>query len=158
MTNHLFDIISTSMPRHERVFAFLEDGTPVSYQDVLDASAQYANVLKALGVAVGDRQDRLMRSIHIIGIGAGDPDYVTAQAVRALNDARVFFVADKGEAKSDLVALRREVLRRFVDEPGYRFVELPDPQRAADGDYTSAVTDWHAARAQSWAQGAGWTT
>ncbi len=93
-----------------------------------------------------------MRSIHIIGIGAGDPDYVTAQAVRALNDARVFFVADKGEAKSDLVALRREVLRRFVDEPGYRFVELPDPQRAADGDYTSAVADWHAARAQSWAQ------
>ena len=29
-----------------------------------------------------------MRRIHVIGIGAGDPDYVTAQAVRALNDVK----------------------------------------------------------------------
>ena len=28
----------------------------------------------------------VMRRIHVIGIGAGDPDYVTAQAVAALND------------------------------------------------------------------------
>lgn len=93
-----------------------------------------------------------MRTIHIIGIGAGDPDYVTAQAVRALNDAQVFFVTDKGEAKSDLVTLRREVLRRFITEPGYRIVELPDPPRAVDGDYSSAVADWHAARVRLWAQ------
>ena len=73
-----------------------------------------------------------MRTIHVIGIGAGDPDYVTAQAVRALNDTQVFFAMDKGEAKSDLVALRREVCRRFIAEPGYRFVELPDPSRAAE--------------------------
>ena len=71
-----------------------------------------------------------VRTIHIIGIGAGDPDYVTAQAVRALNDTQVFFAMDKGDAKSDLVALRREVCRRFIAEPDYRFVELPDPTRA----------------------------
>ena len=68
--------------------------------------------------------------IHVIGIGAGDPDYVTAQAVRALNDTDVFFAMDKGEAKNDLVELRRDVCRRFIDEPRYRFVELPDPRRA----------------------------
>lgn len=93
-----------------------------------------------------------MRRIHVIGIGAGDPDYVTAQAVRALNDAEVFFAMDKGEAKSDLVELRREVCRRFITRPGYRFVELPDPKRASDGDYTQAVADWHTARARMWAQ------
>jgi precorrin-6A synthase len=93
-----------------------------------------------------------MRSIHVIGIGAGDPEYVTAQAIRALNDTQVFFAMDKGEAKSDLVALRREICRRFITEPGYRFVELPDPTRAADGDYGRAVADWHAARARLWAQ------
>ena len=116
-----------------------------------------------------------MRTIHVIGIGAGDPDYVTAQAVRALNDTQVFFAMDKGEAKSDLVALRREVCRRFITEPGYRFVELTDPPRAAapnppvasllpaapnppvasllpaDGDYATAVADWHAARERLWA-------
>lgn len=92
-----------------------------------------------------------MRIIHVIGIGPGDPDYVTAQAIRALNDTQVFFAMDKGEAKSDLVGLRREICRRFIAEPGYRFVELPDPPRARDVEYGRAVADWHAARARLWA-------
>ncbi|WP_413467624.1 precorrin-6A synthase (deacetylating) [Mycobacterium sp. RTGN3] len=92
------------------------------------------------------------RRIHVIGIGAGDPDYVTAQAVAALNEVDVFFAMDKGEAKDDLVALRREVCTRFIREPGYRFVELADPSRAKKGDYRQAVADWHAARADVWAR------
>ncbi len=91
------------------------------------------------------------RHIHVIGIGAGDPEYVTVQAVEALNDTQVFFAMDKGEAKSDLVALRREICARFIREPGYRFVELPDPKRSIAPDYREAVSDWHAARARVWA-------
>ncbi|OBC01400.1 precorrin-6A synthase (deacetylating) [Mycobacterium sp. 852002-40037_SCH5390672] len=90
------------------------------------------------------------RHIHVIGIGAGDPGYVTVQAIEALNDTQVFFAMDKGEAKRDLVALRREICGRFIREPGYRFVELPDPKRAGDADYRGAVADWHAARARVW--------
>ena len=93
-----------------------------------------------------------MRTVHVIGIGAGDPDYVTAQAIRALNDTDVFFAMDKGEAKADLVALRREICRRFITDPDYRFVELTDPARAADIEYARAVADWHAARAALWAK------
>jgi precorrin-6A synthase len=95
------------------------------------------------------------RRIHVIGIGAGDPGYVTAQAVEALNDVDVFFASDKGSRKDDLVALRRDICRRFIREPGYRFVELPDPPRSGatpDGSaYRRVVADWHAARAESWA-------
>jgi precorrin-6A synthase len=93
----------------------------------------------------------MSRHIHVIGIGAGDPEYVTIQAIQALNKTRVFFAIDKGEAKSDLVGLRREICARFIGEPGYRFVELPDPQRSTDIDYREAVSDWHAARARIWA-------
>ena len=93
----------------------------------------------------------MTRRIHVIGIGAGDPDYLTAQAVAALNDTQVFFAMDKGSQKDDLVALRRQICERFIREPGYRFVELPDPPRAKDGDYRQAVADWHAARARVWA-------
>lgn len=96
------------------------------------------------------------RHIHVIGIGAGDPGYVTVQAIEALNDAQVFFAMDKGEQKSDLVALRREICTRFIREPGYRFVELPDPKRAdpdnRQAEYRDVVADWHAARAQIWAE------
>lgn len=93
----------------------------------------------------------MSRHIHVIGIGAGDPDYLTVQAISALNDTQVFFAMDKGEAKSDLVELRRHICRRFIREPGYRFVELPDPPRAIEADYRQAVADWHAARAEVWA-------
>lgn len=93
----------------------------------------------------------MSRHIHVIGIGAGDPEHVTVQAIEALNDTQVFFAMDKGEDKSDLTALRRQICARFIREPGYRFVELPDPKRAADTDYRGAVLDWHAARARLWA-------
>src|SRR4051812_27287106 len=59
---------------------------------------------------------------------------------------------DKGSQKDDLVALRRLICQRFIREPGYRFVELPDPPRATDGNYRQAVADWHAARALVWAE------
>jgi precorrin-6A synthase len=95
---------------------------------------------------------RVVRLIHVIGIGAGDPEYVTAQAVSALNDTQVFFAMDKGEAKSDLMRWRRDICERFIREPGYRFVELPDAKRADGGDYRQAVADWHAARARLWAE------
>lgn len=97
-----------------------------------------------------------MRHIHVIGIGAGDPDYVTAQAVSALNNTQVFFAMDKaprrGTDSDELVALRRAICERFIREPGYRFVELVDPPRATTGEYTSAVADWHAERARIWAR------
>jgi precorrin-6A synthase len=104
------------------------------------------------------------RRIHVIGIGAGDPGYVTAQAVEALNDTQVFFAmdkaankaADKEPAKDDLIELRRQICRRFIREPGYRFVELSDPPRARaipdSPAYRQAVADWHAARAEVWAE------
>jgi precorrin-6A synthase len=101
-----------------------------------------------------------VRRIHVIGIGAGDPDHVTAQAVAALNDTEVFFAMDKGprtrggqtaEAKDELVALRRLICERFITDPGYRFVELADPKRAKDGDYRQIVADWHRERARIWA-------
>ena len=47
-----------------------------------------------------------MRKILIIGIGAGDPDYVTVQAVNALNRVDAFFIPDKGTEKEELARLR----------------------------------------------------
>ncbi|WP_055533295.1 precorrin-6A synthase (deacetylating) [Streptomyces graminilatus] len=91
-----------------------------------------------------------MRKIHVIGIGAGDPDQLTLQAVRALRDTDVFFVLDKGEAKSDLVGLRRHLLDTHVPEGTYRVVEARDPDRdrtAGGAAYSPAVGDWRRARA-----------
>lgn len=86
----------------------------------------------------------------MIGIGAGDPEQLTLQAVRALRGTDVFFVLDKGEAKSDLVRLRRDMLEAHVPEGTYRVAEARDPERdrsAGGSAYSPAVGDWRSARA-----------
>jgi precorrin-6A synthase len=94
-----------------------------------------------------------VRELLVIGIGPGDPDQITVQAVKALNRADVFFRIDKGDAKSGLNAVRDEILRRHVTRSGYRVVEIPEPPRDRSpsltaAGYQDAVQDWHEARAE----------
>ncbi|MEV2218011.1 precorrin-6A synthase (deacetylating) [Streptomyces sp. NPDC050997] len=96
-----------------------------------------------------------MRKIHVIGIGAGDPDQLTLQAVKALRGTDVFFVLDKGEVKADLVGLRRGMLDAHVPQGTYRVVEARDPERdraAGGAAYSPAVGDWRSARAEIYAR------
>lgn len=90
-----------------------------------------------------------MRKILIIGIGAGDPDYITVQAINGLNAVDVFFVIDKGEEKDDLVALRRHLCQKYIRNAGYRIVEARDPERDRKAKaYEAAVEDWYEKRAR----------
>ena len=97
-----------------------------------------------------------MRQVLVIGVGAGDPDYVTVQAIKALNRVDAFFIVDKGTAKDDLIALRKEICERHITGSDYRFVEVKDPERDrtpkdADG-YADAVRAWLEQRAAMFEQ------
>lgn len=85
-----------------------------------------------------------MRTILVIGIGAGNPDYVTLQAIKAMNRAQVFFMPDKGEEKAGLNAIRLTMLQQFVSEPRYRLVEfaIPSRRKAETPDYRDSVKEW----------------
>ena len=92
----------------------------------------------------------------VIGIGSGNPDHLTREAVAALNRVDVFLVADKGAAKHDLVQLREKICRTVITHDHYRFVEVPDPERGPDrdrdaADYQVGVAAWHEARARRFA-------
>src|SRR5580698_4867937 len=89
-----------------------------------------------------------MRKLYLIGIGAGNPEYITVQAIKALNVVDVFFFMDKGEAKQELLNLRREICERYIEGRSYRVVELDDPVRDPTiSDYTTRVDLWHRQRA-----------
>lgn len=92
-----------------------------------------------------------MRTVLVVGIGAGDPEHLTLQAVAALRRAEVFFVIDKGGDKDDLLALRTEILRRHRPDGAYRVVPATDPPRErtelADDTYRDVVVDWQDRRA-----------
>jgi precorrin-6A synthase len=89
-----------------------------------------------------------MRKIFIVGIGAGNPDYITVQAINALNQVDVFFLTDKGREKQDLLRLRKLICERYVKNRSHRTVEIEDPQRDRSGAcYEANVKAWHDERA-----------
>jgi precorrin-6A synthase len=89
-----------------------------------------------------------MKKLYVIGIGSGNPEHVTVQAIKALNKVDVFFVLNKGGAKSDLMRLRKEICELYITDASYRTVEILDPQRDPSIDsYTLRVEAWHEQRA-----------
>ncbi len=99
------------------------------------------------------------RQVKVIGIGAGSPGHLTQEAIAALRSVDVFLIADKGAAKDELVSVRRAICAQFIDGTegeDYRFVTVTDPVRGPDAErddtaYRSGVADWHAARADRYA-------
>ncbi|MDU0810236.1 MAG: precorrin-6A synthase (deacetylating) [Burkholderia sp.] len=82
-----------------------------------------------------------MKKIFVIGIGAGNPEYITIQAINALNKVDVFFIMEKGEKKKKLSILRKEIINRYVNKNRtYRVVCTKTPDRTCvDGDYISEI-------------------
>jgi len=90
-----------------------------------------------------------MRTISVVGIGPGDPEQITVQAISALNTVDVIFMMDKGDVKRELTELRREICDRYITRPGYRIVTAADPERdRSAAAYQAAVDDWRSARAE----------
>jgi precorrin-6A synthase len=86
------------------------------------------------------------RTVAVIGIGAGDPEHLTLQAIAAINRVDVFFTIDKGEATADLAALRAELLARHVTRP-HRVVTAPEVPRDRDpAAYRDTAVEWRARR------------
>lgn len=91
-----------------------------------------------------------MITLSLIGIGTGNPDHLTAQAVKALNRADLILIPKKGAAKSDLAEVRELILSQVLTRP-VPVAAYDVPTRADQDDYLGAVNDWHDAIAQVWA-------
>jgi precorrin-6A synthase len=83
-----------------------------------------------------------MKRILIVGIGAGDPEYLTIQAVNAMNRADVFFILEKGASKEKLVEFRLQLCRRYVKGRNYRFVDASSPEwERGSADYSATIAN-----------------
>ena len=88
-----------------------------------------------------------MRTLLVIGIGAGDPGHLTLGAIDALRSADVVIALDKGEQKADLLEARRSVVD--AHSPETPIVAVTDPERDRDpDDYRAEVRRWHGERAR----------
>jgi precorrin-6A synthase len=102
------------------------------------------------------------RRVRLIGVGPGDPEQVTLEAVAAMRSVDFFVVTDKSRSgpasdlSDPLVEARQRLLDRHVDgDPVVIPVEDPERERSPDRtasveDYERVVTSWHEARASAY--------
>ena len=92
-----------------------------------------------------------MIELHLIGIGTGNPDHLTLQAIKALNASDLVLIPRKGETKADLAELRRSICAEVLTNTAVRIAEFDLPVRdAANPSYRAGVDDWHDAIAAVW--------
>ena len=92
-----------------------------------------------------------MIELTLIGIGTGNPDHLTLQAIAAMNAADLILIPFKGADKSDLAGLRRQICAKHLTNPATKVVEFPLPVRdPATASYRRRVDDWHDAIAEAW--------
>ena len=85
-----------------------------------------------------------MIKLVLIGIGTGNPDHLTGQAIKALNRADLVLIPRKGAGKADLADLRRDICGVFLTNPATRLVEFDLPVRDPRvSGYVARVNDWH---------------
>jgi precorrin-6A synthase len=84
-----------------------------------------------------------MLELVIIGIGTGNPEHMTIEAIGALNAADLVLVPRKGPAKADLAELRRAICDRYLSNPATRIVEFDMPVRDDAAGYRDGVEAWH---------------
>lgn len=101
----------------------------------------------------------LAKRVRVIGVGPGDPDQVTVEALRAMRSVAFFVVSDKsprGGMPDPLVAARGRLLSRHLGfEPVVVRVEDPARERRPERtgtqeQYAAAVDAWHDARSRAY--------
>lgn len=92
-----------------------------------------------------------MFDLTLIGIGTGNPDHLTLQAIKAINAAQVILIPRKGAGKADLAELRLAILAAVLSNRETRVVEFDLPVRD-EGivEYLARVEDWHDRIAAVW--------
>jgi precorrin-6A synthase len=91
-----------------------------------------------------------MIDLALIGIGTGNPDHLTLQAVSVLQTCDLVLLPRKGADKSDLAELRRQICNRHAGA-ATQIVEFDLPVRdAATPAYLDGVNAWHDAIATLW--------
>ncbi|TDS76667.1 precorrin-6A synthase (deacetylating) [Comamonas sp. JUb58] len=90
-------------------------------------------------------------ALSLIGIGTGNPDHLTRQAIAAMNAADLLLLPHKGEDKAELAALRQSLCDAVLQQPAPQIAGFDMPERRSQGDdYLNQVDEWHAAITLRW--------
>ncbi len=94
-----------------------------------------------------------MKKIYLIGIGTGNPEHLTIQAINTFKKVNAFFILEKeSEKNKDLVKIRKEILQRYLPDGSYRVMTVTIPERKKGGReleaYKERVASWRKQKAE----------
>ncbi|MCL0066526.1 precorrin-6A synthase (deacetylating) [Thermodesulfovibrionales bacterium] len=91
-----------------------------------------------------------MKKIYLIGVGPGNPDYLTVKAINTMKKVDVFFFLKKKEEREDkdLIKIRREILEKYLNRGTYRIVTANIPERKKGESYEEKVKTWRQQKAE----------
>ncbi|MEE2945870.1 MAG: precorrin-6A synthase (deacetylating) [Pseudomonadota bacterium] len=91
-----------------------------------------------------------MITLSLVGIGSGNPDHLTLQAIKTLEGADLILLPRKGDEKTELADLRRDIVAGVL-KTAPSVVEFDYPVRdAKTPKYLDGVNTWHDALASIW--------
>lgn len=91
-----------------------------------------------------------MIALSLVGIGSGNPEHLTLEAIRVLEEADLILLPRKGDEKTELADLRRDIAANILKTQP-KIVEFDYPVRdAGTPKYLDGVNTWHDALADIW--------
>ncbi len=88
--------------------------------------------------------------LYLVGIGTGNPEHVTQQAINVLRSSDIILVPNKGSEKSDLANLRYQICDELLGSKKPPIFEFDIPKRSSEVEYLEAVDQWHEVIANAW--------
>ena len=91
-----------------------------------------------------------MNNINLIGVGTGNLEHLTLEAINILNESDLILLPKKSEDTKDLINLRYEICSKYLKIKNNNLVEFKVPKRNKEKIYSDSVSDWHEKLAMSW--------
>ncbi len=91
-----------------------------------------------------------MFELFLVGIGTGNPEHITIQARRAIEEADSILIPYKGSEKSELVDVRLKICKEIVKGKKTKIIQFDLPSRDLSYSYQEGVEKWHDNVARVW--------
>ena len=83
--------------------------------------------------------------IFLIGIGTGNLNHLTLEAVNTLNNVDLILIPKKNSETLDLLNIRLEICKELITNTKYNIIEFELPVRDTKKEYSLSVKQWHSA-------------